>query len=1264
LSTAGWSISRRWLFAFVFVILALLLPGAEARAAAPANDAFASAEPLPASPNSVSGSNVEATKEFGEPDHAGNVGGHSVWYSWTPTTSGPVSAQAGSCFGDFDALVGVYTGASVEALSPVASNASPFASNCFFTERPQAEWEAVAGTTYWIAVDAKGGVEGSFTLELHGRPENDDFDDAQALSSGVPQNVAATTRLSDKETGEPDHAGDPGGHSVWFTWTPASSERVRIFTCTNSSTLDALLAVYTGSQLDTLSEVAANDEAGIRVGPGGCRQTDSAVAIDAVAGTTYRIAVDGANGTSGRFGLRIEGRPANDAFESAQFLSATLPASASQASNEGAGKEVGEPDHAGVTGGHSVWFEWIAPVSGQVRIATCSPDGVDLDTVLGVYKGSTLGGLTEVAANDDGVRSWCRDHNSEVEMDAVSGTIYKIAVDTKGDAQGRFGLSIDGPGANDDFADPRVLPDGLNLSIGHSNALATKEAGEPDHAAQPGGASVWFSWTAPSSGPVSISTCPYFEEAPDTLLAVYTGSSLSSLVPVAASDDSQSACQEAGSEVAFEAVAGTTYRIAVDSKDHSDGLFSLEVHGRPANDNFNANHDLNPGPFTTAGSTRFASKEAGEPNHAGDPGGHSVWFNWTATETGPVDLYACGRGPGVDTLLAAYTGGNLGGLVQVAANDDVPRISQNELCSQTEGNSEVVFTATAGTTYWIAVDTKNSEGSFLLNLEDAPQNDDLANAQSLYPGLPTASSAFTKLASKESGEPDHAGAPGGYSVWFSWEAPGSGSFAIQTCTLEAGFDTVLGVYTGSDDDVAGLTPVASSDDGQGRKGCRSTDSVAQLTAVAGTTYLIAVDGKAGSTGGFQLIVEGIQPNDDFGKAQPLGGELPTQSEGSNRFAGIQSGEPEHAGVEGGSSVWFKWTAPRSGTVSVDACDSDFDTLLAVYTGATLGSLAPVQSNDNGGGSCAPGSQLSFEAVANTTYRIALDGKEGGQGTFGLYLEEEAENDDFQAAAMIPGRPGWYWPGSTMLASKQSGEPDHEGDAGGHSVWFSWTPQKSWMIELDVCASGFEPIVGVYTGSAVGSLTPVETTDAGSGECDAGRSVAFTTVPGTTYSFAVDGSGGDRGHFLLHLRAAGVLPHTLSISRIGAGTVDASLAGLDCGTTCSHDFEEGTAVVLTASPAPGFTFVGWSGGGCSGTGRCQLAVNGDMTVTATFEAQPSSGGDSGGGGTQPPPAPTTTPPPLQTQPKKPLKCKRGFRKKTIHGKKRCVKKKKVKRHHRR
>ena len=105
-------------------------------------------------------------------------------------------------------------------------------------------------------------------------------------------------------------------------------------------------------------------------------------------------------------------------------------------------------------------------------------------------------------------------------------------------------------------------------------------------------------------------------------------------------------------------------------------------------------------------------------------------------------------------------------------------------------------------------------------------------------------------------------------------------------------------------------------------------------------------------------------------------------------------------------------------------------------------------------------------------------------------------------------------------------------------------------------------------------------------------------------------------------------------------------------------------MLTATPVAGSTFAGWSGGGCSGTAPCQLALATDTNVTATFD-QPDAGGGSGevGGGTSgsgtgggdPAPPASTPPPPVAKPPVKPLRCKRGFKKKRVHGKARCVRK---------
>ncbi|HEY6205523.1 MAG TPA: galactose oxidase-like domain-containing protein [Chthoniobacterales bacterium] len=82
----------------------------------------------------------------------------------------------------------------------------------------------------------------------------------------------------------------------------------------------------------------------------------------------------------------------------------------------------------------------------------------------------------------------------------------------------------------------------------------------------------------------------------------------------------------------------------------------------------------------------------------------------------------------------------------------------------------------------------------------------------------------------------------------------------------------------------------------------------------------------------------------------------------------------------------------------------------------------------------------------------------------------------------------------------------------------------------------------------------------------------------------------------------VTPEKLTVVKTGAGsgTVTSDLSGITCGATCSKNYNYGDSVTLTAtSAAPGSTFTGWSGGGCSGTGACTVTLTSPITVTANF-----------------------------------------------------------------
>src|SRR5262249_3083016 len=112
---------------------------------------------------------------------------------------------------------------------------------------------------------------------------------------------------------------------------------------------------------------------------------------------------------------------------------------------------------------------------------------------------------------------------------------------------------------------------------------------------------------------------------------------------------------------------------------------------------------------------------------------------------------------------------------------------------------------------------------------------------------------------------------------------------------------------------------------------------------------------------------------------------------NNVGATKEPGEPDHASNAGGKSVWWTWTAPASGGVTLSTSGSSFDTLLAVYIGDSVSNLSVVANNDNNGTNLT--SLVSFNAVSNQTYQIAVDGLDGASGALSLALS--LKPDEFQ-----------------------------------------------------------------------------------------------------------------------------------------------------------------------------------------------------------------------------------------------------------------------------
>jgi hypothetical protein len=408
------------------------------------------------------------------------------------------------------------------------------------------------------------------------------------------------------------------------------------------------------------------------------------------------------------------------------------------------------------------------------------------------------------------------------------------------------------PPANDNFDDAQTLSSTLPVSVGGTSLEATSEAGEPSHGDWDAYASDWYKWTAPATGYVKISLCGgVFHN-----FAVYTGNALASLSTVV--DSTVFGCSRT-----FAAISGIEYRIAVDDETHSSGsqasfTLSLQTANPPPNDQFADAEPIPPAGTSGVDGDNFdATVQPGEPTISGyRPPHKSVWYRWVApANVGPETVVdACTSGPPFDTLVGVFTGTSVDSLTA----EPVPFAGHT--------NCRYPFVATPGTVYSIMVDgfwdenppDLTDEGEFTLTVDpDTRQlNDDFADAQTVGPGVPFAVDGSNIGATNELGEPAHAGLYAFFSVWYRWVAPSSGTFTFNTC--DSDFDSVLATYGGGT--VSGLTKLEANDDGSEcqRPGANPTGSTVSISAPAGASYMLAVDGY--DEGFFVLAAHAGGPN--------------------------------------------------------------------------------------------------------------------------------------------------------------------------------------------------------------------------------------------------------------------------------------------------------------------------------------------------------------------------------------------------------------------
>jgi len=158
----------------------------------------------------------------------------------------------------------------------------------------------------------------------------------------------------------------------------------------------------------------------------------------------------------------------------------------------------------------------------------------------------------------------------------------------------------------------------------------------------------------------------------------------------------------------------------------------------------------------------------------------------------------------------------------------------------------------------------------------------------------------------------------------------------------------------------------------------------------------------------------------------------------------------------------------------------------------------------------------------------------------LSLAVAPPNNNFANAQVLSGNSGSIT-GTNSGATKESGEPNHGGNAGGASIWYQWQAPASGTATIDTVGSNFDTTLGVYTGSSVSTLTTIASNDDDTGAGVLTSKVTFSAVSGTVYRIAVDGFDAATGNVTLNWSLGVVTPLRIdSVSPLAGRTTGGQL----------------------------------------------------------------------------------------------------------------------------
>lgn len=1045
----------------------------------PMNDSFNNRIALVGHPAAVSGDNSCASKETGEPNHAANnVGGQSLWWTWTAPVNGLVNLT--TCGSDFDTLLGVYTGSVVSALSPVAENDD----NDYCgpgSRQSQLQFTASAGTQYQIAVDG------------YKYP-----DEAQPRAGHIALQLAYVPQLLIQPTNAVIGQFMTNRYQVLATFPDGSVSDVTasvVLTSLNSPA--QVVGLRNGYQLVRGNSLGA-----------------------ATLRATYQGTTNTANLTvaqlTGMFTVpplsQINGFVAgNSTSVKVMGLFGSQTNNITPASNL-------ESSFGGSPVGTRVDYNLRADVANSFALITGqSAAAEDLKFTAGAADAGTFG------------VNWCWFTDVNIQPRNVRLTVGETKTfdvfGSMADGSSPEVLSVPGAYLNDFSVDPNYL------AQVNSGALTVTGVfpgdGSVNVNANNGPGNYCFGGISDSTS-ISV-VCPGYDDVDQSFNAV--GGTVSGPQAVAIQPDG---------------------KILINGGLNSARLSRLDSFG-------NADPDFHPGSGPDGEVHAIALQLDGRiliagnfTSYNGTNRGHIARLN----ADGSLDLtFDPGSGASGDiNALAVHPDGNIfiGGTFSSYNGTNRSRIARLDY----DGGLDTSFNPGTGVNgYGILALALRTDGKVVIAGYFSSVNGTNRNSIARLNANGSLDLAFNP-GSGPNAEIDSIAEQadgklivGGFFSTFNGVARSGLARLNANGSLDAGFNPSLAV--GNNFNQRTIRSIVVQPDGRiivgglfnQVSGVLTHQNLARFEANgsldanfaacgAGNAFssvgVVAQDDCRGHAyvGGDFILFNGVDRrylarvftgstvaafNDDFANRLPLvGAQLTTTAD--NSCATKQTGEPDHDGNEGGKSLWWIWTAPGDGLVTISTCGSEFDTVLAAYSGSALDALTAIASDDQGrcGGASGNQSKISFAVKNGVAYQIAVDGyrylgdllPDSGRVTLNLAF---ATNDAFAGRIPLTGT-NVIVTGNNAAATKEVGEPNHAGDDGGKSLWWSWTAPASGLVTVSTCGSDFDTLLGVYVGNEVGLLSELDSSD-DSDSCGSGSTrswLQFIATIGTTYHIAVDG----------------------------------------------------------------------------------------------------------------------------------------------------------------